>query len=119
MTTKVSQGKEAITHFKLLKTFDKFSHVELTLETGRTHQIRVHLSELLNAPILNDETYGRPKEEQHFFDYKLKKLLKDYEHPFLHAKILGFTHPKTNKELYFEIPPPPIFQNTLNIMEQE
>ncbi len=116
MSTKIEHGKNAITHLKTLSHFDKFSHVELTLETGRTHQIRVHLSELLNSPILNDQTYGRSKEEQHFLDHRLKKLLKDYEHPFLHAKQLGFIHPITKEELFFEKDPPDIFQHVLKIL---
>lgn len=116
MTINVNQGKEAITHLKTVEVFEHFSHVELTLETGRTHQIRVHLAEHYNSPILNDSTYGRSKEEQHFLSSKLKKLLADYEHPFLHAKILGFTHPITKEKLYFEQELPPIFQKVLKLL---
>jgi len=119
MATDVKNGKNAITHMKTLENFDRFTHVELKLETGRTHQIRVHLCELLNSPILNDKTYGRSKEEQHFLSSKLKKLLADYEHPFLHAKLLGFIHPITGKKLLFEANPPAIFQSVLNLLEEE
>ncbi len=104
---------------KALKVFKRFTHVELKLETGRTHQIRVHLSELLNAPILNDSTYGRQKEEQHLLNTSLKKLLKDYEHPFLHAKLLGFVHPITKQKLLFESEPPVIFQDVLTQLESD
>lgn len=116
MTININQGKEAITHLKTLEVFEQFSHVELTLETGRTHQIRVHLAEHYNSPILNDATYGRFKEEQHFLSSNLKKLLAGYEHPFLHAKILGFVHPITKENLYFEQEPPTIFQEVLKLL---
>lgn len=119
MTTKVEQGKEAITHLKTIEIFEQFSHVELTLETGRTHQIRVHLAEYYNSPILNDSTYGRFKEEQHFLSPEFKKLLASYEHPFLHAKILGFVHPITKKELYFEQEPPIIFEEILKLFRSK
>lgn len=118
MSTKVSRGKSAITYMSVLNYFDRFSHVELKLETGRTHQIRVHLSELLNAPIINDPLYGRSKEEAHFFSTQLKSLLSQYEHPLLHAKVLGFIHPITKQELFFEQAPPPIFQETLKILKE-
>lgn len=113
MTSKVAQGKEAITYMKSLEYFERFTHVELKLETGRTHQIRVHLSELLNTPIMNDHTYGRTKEEKAVMNSKVKSLVKDFEHPFLHAKVLGFKHPITKEELYFEAPAPKIFQEVL------
>lgn len=113
MASNIEPSKEAITHYKVQEYFDKFAHVELTLHTGRTHQIRVHLSEILKAPILNDLTYGRTKEEKEKLPGSLKSLLKDYEHPLLHAKILGFNHPITSKELFFEVGPPKIFQDVL------
>lgn len=118
MTTKVKKGKSAHTEMKVLKFFDHFSHVELKLETGRTHQIRVHLSELLNAPILNDPLYGRLKDEKRFQNDVMKSSLKDYEHPLLHAKVLGFKHPITGEELHFETDPPQVFQDILRSLEE-
>lgn len=118
MSTKVKEGKNAITHLKVLKFYKGFSHVELKLETGRTHQIRVHLSELLNAPIVNDPLYGLEKEEKLKSNSAIKQLLKDYEHPLLHAKTLGFIHPITKEKLLFEIAPPSIFQDVLNALEE-
>ncbi|MBG59991.1 MAG: RNA pseudouridine synthase [Peredibacter sp.] len=119
MSTKVKVGKRALTHMKVLKFFDHFSHVELKLETGRTHQIRVHLSELLNAPILNDPLYGRKNDEKKFFNSTMKSLLKDYEHPFLHAKFLGFIHPITKEKLEFETKAPQIFQDILESLHND
>lgn len=113
MTSQLSQGKFAHTGMKVLEYFERFSRVELRLETGRTHQIRVHLSEILNAPIVNDPLYGRGKEEKKFHNAKMKTLLKDYEHPLLHAKFLGFIHPITGKRLEFESEPPEVFQAVL------
>jgi 23S rRNA pseudouridine1911/1915/1917 synthase len=119
MTSRTEVGKDAITHLKVLKYFEKFSHVELKLETGRTHQIRVHLSEQLNSPIINDRTYGKIKQESFFLPDKVKTLIKDYEHPFLHAKTLGFVHPITKKEMLFEAKPPKLYQDILDIFENE
>lgn len=116
MSTKVKNGKKALTHMKVLSYFERFSHLELKLETGRTHQIRVHLSELLNAPILNDPLYGRKNDEKKFLGSELKTLLKDYEHPFLHAKSLAFKHPITGDFLSFTHPAPPIFQQALQAL---
>ena len=119
MAVNVRTGKNSITNYKVLKYYQNLSHVELKLETGRTHQIRVHLSQLLNAPILMDPLYGVPKNDLLRVDNRLRAIIKDYEHPFLHAKILGFTHPITKEKLYFEEPPPPIFQEVLDFLESE
>lgn len=118
MASNVSPSKPALTNYRVIKFFEKFSFVELTLHTGRTHQIRVHLSELLNAPIMNDKTYGREKEEKDKLPGKLKNILKNYEHPLLHAKVLGFKHPITNVELFFETKPPEVFQEVLAELEK-
>ena len=113
MAANVKNGKNAITHMKVIQFFDKFSHVELKLETGRTHQIRVHLSQLLNTPIVNDLLYGRSKEEIHFQNSVMRNILKDYDYPLLHAKELGFNHPVTGEYLNYQTPPPPAFQAVL------
>lgn len=119
MQADVPNGKKAITHLKVSGYYHRTSHLELTLETGRTHQIRVHLSQLLGSPIINDPLYGQPKREQTALTNEIRKLLKDYQHPMLHAKILGFVHPKTKKELFFEQDPPQIFQNLLALLKEE
>ncbi|WP_417335437.1 RluA family pseudouridine synthase [Halobacteriovorax marinus] len=114
MSTESKAGKHALTHYRVLKQFDKVAHVELKLETGRTHQIRVHLSQLLHRPILCDPLYGNPKEHLQRIGPELSDIIGDYEHPFLHAKELGFIHPITKKELHFTAPPPELFQRVLN-----
>jgi len=119
MSTKTTKGKNAITHMKVLEFFDFFSHCEMKLETGRTHQIRVHLSELLNSPIVNDPMYGREKEEKLRFNSQMKSLLKEYDHPLLHAKVLGFLHPITKEKLRFEVDPPKVFKEMLKALKEK
>ncbi len=119
MAANVSRGKEAITHYKVLDVFNKFSHLELKLETGRTHQIRVHLSTILKAPILCDPVYANCKNQVNSLSLEYKNLLKDYPYQLLHAKILGFKHPITEEQLYFETPPPEVFQKVLELARNE
>lgn len=95
----VADGKSAVTHFTVLERFDQFTLVELQLETGRTHQIRVHM-QYIGFPIAGDPVYGP------------KKTLKG-SGQFLHAKLLGFTHPKTGESMVFEATLPAIFSETL------
>ncbi len=117
MSSLVKNGKSAITHYQVLKEFEKSSLVSLKLETGRTHQIRVHLSQQKRTPILNDHTYGNPK--NHIKSLSgIGDILGDYAHPLLHAKSLSLVHPMTGKELVFQSDPPPMFQKVTNFLEQ-
>ncbi|MGG5358471.1 MULTISPECIES: RluA family pseudouridine synthase [unclassified Enterococcus] len=93
-------GKPAVTHFTVLERFEGFTLVELQLETGRTHQIRVHM-QYIGYPLACDPVYGP------------KKTLKGHGQ-FLHAKMLGFTHPTTQQQMVFEAPLPEIFEKTLD-----
>lgn len=111
------RGKEAITHYKVISYMKSFAHVCCRLETGRTHQIRVHLSQLLQSPILNDPTYGDQARHRKRLSPELADLIKEYEHPFLHAKKLAFTHPVTGKKLEFEAEPPEIFKQVLEKLQ--
>ena len=99
-------GKEAITHFTVLKRYNSFTLLEVKIETGRTHQIRVHLSEI-GYPIVGDEVYSNGKNP---FGVKGQML---------HAKRLELKHPKTGKELVFEAPLPQYFEEILNQLEKE
>ncbi|MGF0028350.1 RluA family pseudouridine synthase [Streptococcus alactolyticus] len=94
-----AKGKPAVTHFKVLERFGNYTLVELTLETGRTHQIRVHMA-YIGHPVAGDPLYGPCK------------TLKG-NGQFLHAQTLGFTHPTTGESLRFSVEPPAIFQETL------
>lgn len=99
-------GKEAITHFKVLKRYNGFTLLEVKIETGRTHQIRVHLSEI-GYPIVGDEVYSNGKNP---FGVKGQML---------HAEKLELKHPRTGKDLTFEAPVPKYFENIINQLEKE
>ncbi len=118
MAANVKNGKRALTHYKVLKSFHHHAHVECKLETGRTHQIRVHLSQILHSPILGDETYGNLSAQKKNSPEALKTILENYPYPFLHAKVLKFIHPISGKQLDFEIAPPETFQQALNILQE-
>lgn len=100
-----NNSKEAITNFTVLKRYKNMSLIECRLETGRTHQIRVHMS-YIGYPVYGDPKYGRRKDD---FSYG----------QFLHAKKLGFIHPVTQKYLEFESELPDYFKAKLNELEEE
>lgn len=107
-------GKEAITTFKILETFrNEACLLKFKLFSGRTHQIRVHAHHI-NHNIMCDPVYGKPKklESSEAIDY-----IKNIEHQMLHATILGFTHPITQKELCFEEPMPDDMQKLYDILK--
>ena len=100
-------GKLAVTHFKVLKE-NEISYVELNLETGRTHQIRVHLSENQH-PIINDQVYGHEKRLKEIKDISLRSFLKELKNMPLVATNLEFTHPRSDELQRFSIPWPSEF----------
>jgi 23S rRNA pseudouridine1911/1915/1917 synthase len=104
MGVTTNNAKEAVTHYKVLKNFGDYTLLELQLETGRTHQIRVHLS-YLGHPIVGDEVYGRKNNA-----FKMKGQL-------LHAKSLSFNHPINNKLMSFNVDLPKDFKNILSKLE--
>lgn len=110
-------GKEAVSHYKVLKRFGYVTLVQCTLETGRTHQIRAHLS-YLGHPLFNDARYGGNKilKGTTFTKYKqfVQNCFKLINRQALHARSLGFIHPTTGKKLYFESDLPPDFINVLD-----
>lgn len=93
-------GKHAVTHYRVLERFKNYTYVECILETGRTHQIRVHMASI-GHPLLGDDVYGPAK-----CPYKLQGQT-------LHAKILGFIHPKTNDYIETDAPLPEYFEDLL------
>lgn len=99
----VAGGKRAVTHFKVLKRFEKATLISVTLETGRTHQIRVHM-DYIGHPVVNDPLYGG------------RKLIDDTGQ-CLHAKELGFTHPVTHEYMQFDSEFPECFTNILKKFE--
>jgi 23S rRNA pseudouridine1911/1915/1917 synthase len=100
-----SEGKPAITHYKVIEHFDYVNLVECRLETGRTHQIRVHF-QYIKHPIFNDPEYGGDQILRGTTFTKYKQFIQNcfniLPRQALHAKSLGFIHPSTNKEMYFE-----------------
>lgn len=114
MKAHTTRGKRAITHYTVKEIFEKHLHMEFKLETGRTHQIRVHTAEVLKMPIICDYTYGSPNEQMMKLGPDYKEVINGYQYPFLHAKVLGFVHPITEEKLRFEIPPPSEFQTLLD-----
>lgn len=119
MTALTEQGKKAITFYHLLTVGKKISHMECKLETGRTHQIRVHMAEKLSTPILNDYLYANPKQHLQQLPIQVQEILKNYLYPLLHAKSLGLTHPISQKKLEFEVPPPSPFKELLELLHRD
>jgi 23S rRNA pseudouridine1911/1915/1917 synthase len=117
--TSTSGDKLAITHFKILESYKKMSLIECKLETGKTHQIRVHLSEVFNASILNDHLYGNIANQMAKCSLSVRAKLEPYPFPLLHAKFLGFVHPITEKYISFEIDPPAFFQEIVELLKLE
>lgn len=107
-------GKNAITKWKIIKSWNNIHLVECLLETGRTHQIRVHLS-AIGMPIVGDSIYGRLKTNllKHFSP-QLKQKILQFPRQALHAAELGFTHPKTKKKLFFNSKLPSDLQQLIN-----
>jgi len=100
MAAGVKNGKRAVTHYKVLQRYESHTLVECRLETGRTHQIRVHMASI-HHPILGDTVYGSPKNPYHL------------EGQVLHARVLGLVHPVTGTYIETEAPLPKYFQNLL------
>jgi len=115
-----SKGKRAITNYKTLEIFENdktptLSLVECRLETGRTHQIRVHMTHMGNS-IMGDGKYKKKYKKLKNIDTNLENLIYKLERQFLHAKTLGFIHPKTNKEMIFSSILPQDLENILKLL---
>jgi len=111
MEASLTKGKRAITNYQTLEVFENdntptLSLIECKLETGRTHQIRVHMNYLGNS-ILGDTKYKKKFKKIKYINEKLNKLITGLNRQFLHAKTLGFVHPKNGKELIFSSVLPP------------
>lgn len=107
MAVNEKNGKHAVTHYRVLERFRGYTYVECRLETGRTHQIRVHMASI-GHPLLGDELYGHSKIKNNF---KLQGQT-------LHAKILGFIHPRTQEYVETDAPLPEYFEELLRKMQK-
>ena len=105
MSTKCKQGKHAVTHYTVIERFGDYTFIQCELETGRTHQIRVHMASI-GHPLLGDAIYG-----------PAKCPFKNLQGQTLHAKILGIIHPRTGEYMEFDAPLPDYFNNLLQILK--
>ncbi|MCM1144650.1 MAG: RluA family pseudouridine synthase [Blautia sp.] len=103
MAVNEKNGKSAVTHYKVLQTFREYTYIECQLETGRTHQIRVHMTSI-GHPLLGDTVYGARKSAFHLTGQTL------------HAMTIGFIHPSTEQYMEFEAPLPAYFSHLLDIL---
>ena len=122
MSVRKDKGKEAVTNYKTLEIFQNFnlpkiSLVECQLETGRTHQIRVHMN-FKGNPILGDKSYGKTKKKFKLIEENVEKKINNFSRQALHAKSLGFIHPKTGKEIFFEAKRPKDFDTLIKSLNK-
>jgi len=122
MTVRKDKGKMAITNYKTLKIFQnsdlpKISLVECKLETGRTHQIRVHMN-FKGNPIVGDKSYGKSKKKFKKINPIIEKKINSFNRQALHAKNLGFVHPSSKKEIFFEAKRPKDFDELIKSLEK-
>ena len=108
----IQGGRDAITHYEVIREYNGFTYAKMNLETGRTHQIRVHTSHI-GHPIIGDTTYGGGKTQ---FERTHAKYL---DEQCLHAKELSFPHPKTGELMHFECELPDNFKALLTILENQ
>ena len=120
MSVKKEKGKIAITNYKTLKIFEnsdlpKISLIECVLETGRTHQIRVHMN-FRGNPIIGDKSYGKVKRRFKKINLFAEKIINNFNRQALHAKSLGFVHPTTEKNVFFESKRPRDFDKLIKTL---
>jgi len=122
MAVRKEKGKISITNYKTIKIFQntnlpKISLINCQLETGRTHQIRVHMNFKGNS-ILGDKSYGKTKKKFKKIDSDIENKINNFGRQALHAKILGFVHPTTKKEIFFEAKRPKDFDNLIENLKK-
>jgi len=113
----IKSGKPAITHFRIIEKFKNFTLIKAILETGRTHQIRVHMSHI-GHPLLGDFTYGGKVKFPKGANEELKVAIKEFSRQALHAKKLSIKHPIDNKELSWKSKLPEDLENMINILRE-
>ena len=107
MSINEKNGKDAVTHYRVLRRFRRFTYIECQLETGRTHQIRVHMASI-GHPLLGDHVYG-----------PAKCPFSGLQGQTLHAGVLGIIHPTTGEYMEFQAPLPEYFETLLKKLEQD
>ena len=112
----IAGGRGALSFFKVRRRYDSFTLVDVELKTGRTHQIRVHLS-WLKHPVVADELYSGGRENN--LDVRLRALIRKLNRQFLHAEQLGFRHPETGEQMRFTAPLPADLAHLLDKLETD
>ena len=119
MTTVETGGRRAVTHYEVLERYPKFARLQLTLETGRLHQIRVHLQHI-GHPVAGDAVYGGEQRALNDADTgALKRTLAQLKRQALHARLLGFEHPATGENLTFSAPLPKDMQQVVEALTKK
>lgn len=113
-----SEGKEAITHFRVLDRYRGHSRIKVNLETGRTHQIRVHMA-YVKYPLVGDQTYGGRLQIPAGTGDELRDLLRVFDRQALHARKLGLIHPGTGKEMQWKAPLPEDMKHLIAVLEAD
>lgn len=113
----INNGKSAITHYRIIEKFANFTHLKVKLETGRTHQIRVHLSHI-DHPIVGDQLYGGRLRIPKNVSPELKQFLLQFKRQALHAKSLQLEHPITHQRMSFEAPITEDFRDLLHLLKE-
>lgn len=111
-------GKEAITHYTVLTKMRAYTYLEVSLETGRTHQIRVHMAHM-NHPILGDPVYGSAPKLPPGSTPRLVEVLRNFKRQALHARQLAFNHPITGELMSFKAEPPEDFSELLHVLQED
>lgn len=114
----IETGKEAVTHYRIIEKYRDFTRVKVQLETGRTHQIRVHFAHIKH-PLLGDQTYAGRLQLPKGATPEMIEMLRTFKRQALHAIELGFTHPVTQKPVHFEAPLPPDMRKLINILKKD
>lgn len=114
----IETGKSAVTHYRVIERFRAHTYIKVQLETGRTHQIRVHMA-YIRHPIAGDGVYGGRLQLPKGASEALIAALRHFKHQALHAQRLGFIHPETNEYVEWQIPLPQDMQDLLKVLKQD
>ena len=122
MAVRKDKGKKAVTNYRTIQVFQnlnlpKISLIECELETGRTHQIRVHMNYKGN-PIVGDKSYGKSKKKFKNIEPNIEKKIDNFQRQALHAKSLGFEHPRTSEKIFFEAERPNDFSDLIKNLKK-
>lgn len=118
MAVKKDGGKEAITHFRVVDRYRGHSLIKVNLETGRTHQIRVHMA-YVKHPLIGDQTYGGRLQIPARTGDELKEMLRSFSRQALHARKLGLIHPSTGKQMNWKAPLPDDMLQLIKVLEED